>query len=89
MCVEFLKGENVATVLRVSADGRWVVAYKSGTAWHPTQPPPLPVDGTDDRFCIDRLPQSLWKKYAIAARFVQLVRQKTVKIILYQVIAWI
>ncbi|OQR70730.1 serine/threonine-protein kinase PLK4-like [Tropilaelaps mercedesae] len=84
VCVEFLKGDNVSNVVRVSADGRWVIAYRSGLAWHPTQPAPLPVDGTNDRHCVDRLPQSLWKKYAIAARFVHLVRQKTVKIVLYQ-----
>ncbi|XP_003738362.1 serine/threonine-protein kinase PLK4-like [Galendromus occidentalis] len=82
--VEFLKGEMINSVLRVSSDGQWIVVYQPRIAWHPTQAAGLPLDGTDDRFSFESLPKMLWKKYAIASRFVHLVRQKTVKIILYQ-----
>ncbi|KAM7291487.1 serine/threonine-protein kinase PLK4 isoform X3 [Ixodes scapularis] len=83
--VEFrARNHKVTRVLRVSSDGTRVVFYKPPLGWHlstegvaPAPPQGAPVHSWD------ALPQALWAKYACAARFVSLVRQKTPKIILY------
>ncbi|XP_042145617.1 serine/threonine-protein kinase PLK4-like [Ixodes scapularis] len=83
--VEFrARNHKVTRVLRVSSDGTRVFFYKPPLGWHlstegvaPAPPQGAPVHSWD------ALPQALWAKYACAARFVSLVRQKTPKIILY------
>ncbi|XP_040062471.2 serine/threonine-protein kinase PLK4-like [Ixodes scapularis] len=74
----------VTRVLRVSSDGTRVVFYKPPLGWHLSREgvAPAPPQGALVHSW-DALPQALWAKYACAAKFVSLVRQKTPKIILY------
>ncbi|CAN7939809.1 unnamed protein product [Ixodes hexagonus] len=83
--VEF-RGRNhkVNRVLRVSPDGVRVTFYKPPLNWHHSTEGVAPVPPQSALVhSWDALPQALWAKYACAARFVSLVRQKTPKIILY------
>ena len=88
VCLEFIKmkrgEEKVGEVMRISADGDRVVVYNpgGGVPLGPS-PPPMPSVGADFFYSYQTLPQKYWKKYQYAARFVNLVKASTPKIILY------
>lgn len=84
VCIEFLSADQtVGRVLRVSADGCRVLLYRPPLSQPPVEgPPPAAPPGCRPRPW-DALPRPYWAKYACAARFVSLVRQKTPKIIFY------
>lgn len=85
VCIEFLgRQQRLTRVLRVSADGSRAVVYKPPPGWQSGDgPPPAPPPSIETSHSWDALPRALWAKYACAARFVSLVRQKTPKIIMY------
>ncbi|CAM9456441.1 unnamed protein product [Lampetra fluviatilis] len=88
VCLEFLKGrsgrERVREVLRISSDGQQIRLYQpnEGRGFplddRPSSPPEEVVI-----YSYHTLPETYWKKYKYAARFVQLVRSKTPKVTLY------
>ncbi|XP_069781346.1 serine/threonine-protein kinase PLK4 [Narcine bancroftii] len=88
VCMELLKGsgpqEHVKEVLKISSDGNMIHIY------HPCEGRgflkdhrPLPPPEEAFVYHFDDLPESYWKKYQYASKFVQLVRSKTPKITLY------
>ncbi|XP_055503575.1 serine/threonine-protein kinase PLK4 [Leucoraja erinacea] len=88
VCMELLKGsgaqECVREVLRISCDGNMIHIY------HPNEGRGFPIDNRPPSppeevfvYSFDDLPESYWKKYQYASKFVQLVRSKTPKITLY------
>lgn len=87
VCIEFIKKRGmVCEVCRISADGQRVVLYEpdNGRGVPPSsQPPELPLQGTDQIFSFESLPEKHWKKYMYAYKFVELVRAKTPKITFY------
>lgn len=88
VCLEFVKmkkgEEKVGEVMRISADGERVVVYNpgAGTMLGPI-PSKMPSEGADFFYSYQTLPQKYWKKYQYAARFINLVKASTPKIILY------
>lgn len=85
VCIEFLRADQmtVSRVLRVSGDGSRVVLYRPAMSRAPADGPPPPIPANCQPLPWDALPRPYWPKYACAARFVDLVRQKTPKIIFY------
>ncbi|XP_077518070.1 polo like kinase SAK [Amblyomma americanum] len=87
VCIEFLSTDQtmVGRVLRVSADGTQVLLYRPPVdrASSSLDGPPAPVPAGCRPRPWNALPRPYWPKYACAARFVALVRQKTPKIIFY------
>lgn len=76
----------VCEVCRISPDGLRIIVYEpeGGKGVPPSSaPPPLPTLGTDQIFSFESLPESHWKKYSYAAKFVDLVRAKTPKVTYY------
>lgn len=92
VCIEFIKRRGtpkrdvVFEVCRISPDGLRIIIYQpeNGKGLPPSSsPPPLPSAGTDQIFSFENLPEKHWKKYAYAAKFVELVKAKTPKITYY------
>ncbi|KAL1431420.1 hypothetical protein MTO96_014270 [Rhipicephalus appendiculatus] len=84
VCIEFLTADlTVGRVLRVSGDGRRVMVYRPAAHRVLPDAPPPPISANCQTRSWDALPRPYWPKYACAARFVDLVRQKTPKIIFY------
>lgn len=84
VCIEFLTADqHVGRVLRVSGDGRHVMLYRPAAHQVLPDAPPPPISANCQTLSWDALPRPYWPKYACAARFVDLVRQKTPKIIFY------
>lgn len=84
VCIEFLSPDRtVGRVLRVSGDGCRVLLYRPPLSGAPIDGPPPPTPPGCRPRPWDALPRPYWAKYACAARFVSLVRQKTPKIIFY------
>ncbi|KAF7278138.1 hypothetical protein GWI33_008755 [Rhynchophorus ferrugineus] len=90
--IEFIKKKGstkrdvTCEVMRISPDGLRIVLYEpeGGRGVPPAdEPPPLPVQGADQIYSIENLPEKHWKKYMYAFKFVELVRAKTPKITLY------
>uniref|UniRef100_A0A1Q3FX01 Serine/threonine-protein kinase PLK4 n=1 Tax=Culex tarsalis TaxID=7177 RepID=A0A1Q3FX01_CULTA len=80
------KEDRVVDVCRISADGlRFVLYHPDGGKGLAVkdEPPDLPPGGADNIFSYENLPEKHWKKYAYAARFVQMVKAKTPKITYY------
>lgn len=87
--VELLKhktryNENrVVEVLRISKDGQSIVYYMPNNGQGTPimdDPPPIPRTGADSIYNYDNLPSKYWKKYSYGAKFVAMVRAKTLKI---------
>lgn len=90
VCVEFLhvkkNQKRVKDVCRISPDGLRIALYQPNGSFGTLiaeAPPPIPNEGADFIFSYDNLPQKFWKKYIYAARFIQLVRERTPKITYY------
>lgn len=92
VCVEFIKRRGtpkkdyVCEVMRISPDGMRIVLYElEGTKGVPLgeEPIPVPVQGADNIFGLENLPEKHWKKYTYAKKFVELVRAKTPKVTYY------
>ncbi|KAL1373838.1 hypothetical protein pipiens_001684 [Culex pipiens pipiens] len=80
------KADRVVDVCRISSDGlRFVLYHPDGGKGVAVkdEPPDLPPGGADAIFSYEHLPEKHWKKYAYAARFVQMVKAKTPKITYY------
>ncbi|XP_059608111.1 serine/threonine-protein kinase PLK4 [Phlebotomus argentipes] len=85
--VEFIRmrtlGECVTQVCRISGDGRRIVVYEPPGGVAPVREEPPGVPPHAEEYSHDDLPEVHWKKYRYAARFVDLVRQKTPKVTFY------
>lgn len=86
--LEFFKSRNneerVFEALRISTDGQSIEAYQLNALLDSNlKPLPLPPSTPCRKFTYETLPQRYWKKYEYATRFVNALRSKTVKIILY------
>lgn len=87
--VEFIKHkaryqeDRVVEVLRISKDGQKIVYYMPNNGQGTSimdDPPMIPRTGPDSIYNYDNLPSKYWKKYSYGARFVSMVRAKTLKI---------
>lgn len=92
MCIEFikkrgpLKKDTVCEVMRISPDGLRIIIYEpegGKGVLLAEEPASLPPQGADKIYGIENLPEKHWKKYAYAAKFVDLVRAKTPKVTYY------
>uniref|UniRef100_A0A336KJJ4 Serine/threonine-protein kinase PLK4 n=1 Tax=Culicoides sonorensis TaxID=179676 RepID=A0A336KJJ4_CULSO len=87
--IEFIKNkarykeDRVVEVLRISKDGQKITFYMpnngQGTAIQ-DDPPAIPRSGPDAIYNYDNLPSKYWKKYSYGAKFVAMVRAKTLKV---------
>lgn len=88
VCIEFLKKkksktEKVVDVCRISGDGIRIVLFQpNGTKGCPLKdsPPDIPHQGADSIFSFESLPRKHWKKYILAARFVEKAKSVTTKV---------
>ncbi|XP_049959323.1 serine/threonine-protein kinase PLK4 [Schistocerca serialis cubense] len=88
VCIEFLKkkkskSEKVVDVCRISGDGIRIVLYQpNGTKGCTLKdsPPDIPHQGADSIFSFESLPRKHWKKYILAARFVEKAKSVTTKV---------
>lgn len=81
-----LKKDVVFEVMRISQDGLRIILYEpnggKGVALS-EEPISFPIQGADKIYGIENLPEKHWKKYAYAAKFIDLVRAKTPKVTYY------
>lgn len=82
------KEDRVVEVLRISKDGLKVVYYTPNNGQGTPimdDPPVIPRTGPDSVYNYDNLPSKYWKKYSYGAKFVTMVRAKTLKITYHSV----
>uniref|UniRef100_A0A1A9WBS4 Serine/threonine-protein kinase PLK4 n=1 Tax=Glossina brevipalpis TaxID=37001 RepID=A0A1A9WBS4_9MUSC len=94
--IEFIKykpkmnEDRVTDICWISRDGMRIIIYQPdpGRGLPVTdREPHLPATSPDCIFSYDNLPSKHWKKYIYAARFVNLVKSKTPKVIYYSNLA--
>lgn len=91
VCLEFFqqreKQDYVIEVIRISSNGMKIATYipngKKGVLLTSEPPPSSSHSTSTATYLYCSLPFKYWKKYQYAARFVDIVRKKTPKIILY------
>ncbi|KAI9587949.1 serine/threonine-protein kinase PLK4 [Glossina fuscipes] len=94
--IEFMKykpkmnEDRITDICWISKDGMRIIIYQPdpGRGLPVTdREPELPITSPDCIFNYDNLPSKHWKKYIYAARFVNLVKSKTPKVIYYSNLA--